>query len=83
MSEEFFPLDQEFLSREMVKQETVRMLATLELDKHKLRMQLVMSGGDAKLQSGQTVSQELERIERQLIALKSKFVDVLMPNAGA
>lgn len=83
MSTEFFPLDQEFLSREMVQQETVRMLATLELDKHKLRMQLVMSGGDAQLQSGRTVEQELERIERQLIALKSKFVDVLMPNAGA
>jgi hypothetical protein len=83
VSTEFFPLDQEFLSREMVQQETVRMLATLELDKHKLRMQLVMSGGDAQLQSGRTVEQELERIERQLIALKSKFVDVLMPNAGA
>ena len=85
MSTDFYPLDQEFLPRDAVRSETIRVLATLELEKHKLRMQaVIMDSAEAKLSNGNTIAQELEKIERQMIALKSKFVDVLVtPNAGA
>lgn len=77
---DFNPLDQEFLPRDMVRQETVKMLAGLELQKHNLRMQAVLGGsGEIQTQQGQTINQTLNNLERAMIALKSKFADVLMP----
>jgi hypothetical protein len=81
---EFNPLDQEFVSKEVIQRETVQMLAQLELEKHKLRMQMVLSGtGEAQIQNGVSINKALENIERSMISLKSKFVDVLVPDSNA
>lgn len=77
---DFNVLDQQYLHRDVVQQETVKMLAQLELETHRLRMQMVLAGsGEAKTQNGQTYNEALAGLDKGFTALKAKFADALGP----
>ena len=87
MSEEttldFNPQDQIFLSPEALRNETLQMLAQLELKKHRLRMELVANNmdGTLKLQNGHTIPQEIAVVDGSIQAVLDKFSSVLRPPA--
>ena len=79
----FDPLDQEFLSADNIRQETMQALAQLELDKHRLRLALVLHDGNgtAKTQNGSTIYEELDAVDAASEKIKSAFGHILYPNA--
>lgn len=79
----FDPLDQEFLSVDAIRHETMQALAQLELEKHRLRMRLTIhdGNGDAQATETTTISQELAGVEAATAKIKEAYGSILYPNA--
>lgn len=86
MSEEFNPLDQQFLPPQVVAKETLNMLANLELEIHRLRMQATLAGSDEvqapNAEKGVTIRAAIVNLHASIEALKAKFDAVLNSDAG-
>jgi hypothetical protein len=83
---EFNPLDQQFLPAEHVRKETVNMLANLELEIHRLRMQGALAGSEdvqaPNAVAGVTIAKAIVNLQASIEGLKMKFDAVLNPDAG-
>lgn len=83
---EFNPLDQQYLPAELVRKETVNMLANLELEIHRLRMQATLAGTDESqapgAAQGVTIGKAMMNLQASIEMLKRKFDAVLNPDAG-
>lgn len=83
---EFNPLDQQYLPAEHVRKETTNMLANLELEIHRLRMQSTLAGTEdvqaPGAAPGVTIAKAIVNLQASIETLKTKFDAVLNSDAG-
>lgn len=72
-------LDQKFLNPLIVKEETLKTLAGIELQKHRLRMVLVANGNkeDTVIEGDKNVKEEIDRLDKVMEDIQKEFADVL------
>lgn len=75
----FNPLDQKFLNPAIIREETLKTLAGIELQIHRLRMIFVANGEkeDTVVEDGKNVVEEISRLEKVIDDIQKKFADVL------
>jgi len=74
-----FSDDSKYLAPEMAKKEVMAILESLELDRHRLRIQLAMNGmdGDMKLQSGLTLNEAIKMANKRIGNVEEAFEEYL------
>ena len=75
----FNPLDQKFLNPAVIREETLKTLAGIELQIHRLRMIFVANGEDEEtvIEDGKKVTDEISRLGKVMEDIQKKFADVL------
>lgn len=70
--------EDQFLTKSALGQTVAEAIARLELDRHQIRLAVLMQGKDVQFgEGGESVEDAIERLDTSIAAIKTEYADVL------